>query len=343
MPARIPTDDLVADLQATAADRGEPLTMSKYNKYGSYSAKAVGRRFDGWNNGLRKAGLEVGTIGEAEPVDVLLDLRRVADDGLSVSSREYQSVGTLSKDAQRAYFDRWWKASVSAGLSPLKRRPLTPEQFDRYYRAVRTRSSKHTLPVLLFMFSGMSVQTALELSPDWLRRNRDRNILRVPAEVAGGEPWLVRLPETWYNPHTGERTPTTLPETLEWVLSNYGGTPHESIKSLRRKCCEVAADANLPSRERQSRYELGKVPLVRPEDLSYTHGVNLVRQGVDTDVVERRLGTDRYRAKFNVDDVMLWVYVHDGYEHPEFDPPPVVLDPDTGEPRRSDSEPSESV
>lgn len=335
MPARTPTEELIADLQETAADHGEPLTYREYNEYGSHSAGAIQNRFDGWNNGLREAGIEVGQLGGIEPVDVLNDLQRVTDEGIGISCPEYQSVGKLSPEPALTHFDTWWKATVSAGLSPVEKRPLTPEQFDQYYRTVNNLSAGDALSILLFMFSGMSVRTASELSPQWVRENRDRNILRVPPGVTGGNPWLVRLPETWYNPHTEERTPTTLPETLEWVLSNYGGIQDGSTATLHRRCLEVARDVDMQSREQKSYSELGEIPHICPADLSYTYGANLVRQGVNSEVIERQLGTDGYRNHFYVDDVMLWVYVHDGYKHPEFDPPPVVLDPDTGKPRYS--------
>lgn len=334
MPARIPTEELIADLQNTAADHGEPLTYKEYEQYGSYSADTVVQRFGGWNDGLREAGLEVGKV-RTTPIYVLNDIRRVADGERGISKTEYQSVGSVSKHPAKNHFDRWWKATVSAGLSPIKRCPLTPKQFDQYYRAVKHLSPENSLPVLLSMFSGMSPRTTLKLSPDWVRDSRDKNILRVPDKITEGEPWLVRLPETWHNPYTGDRTQTTLPETLEWVLNSYGEIPHTDIETIQHRCFEVAMSANIQSRKKESHRRFGEVPLVRPADLSYTHGTNLVRQGVDTEVIERRLGADGYRGRFHVDDVMLWVYVHDGYEHPEFDPPPVVLDPDTGEPRNS--------
>lgn len=268
-------------------------------------------------------------------VDLLRDLRKTASSGIGVSIAEYSDEGSHSDNTIKRRFDRWWKGIVSAGLVPYKRRPLTPKQHDRYYEEVSDWSAVKALPVLFSMFTGISPPTIAKFSSEWMQEKRDPNILKVPAEDAGGEPWVVRLPETWVNPHTGERTSTDLPETIEWVLNNHNSISVKGRKEVLDRCYEVAREAGIESREEVSRRHLGEVPLIRPADLSYTHGANLVRQGVDSEIIERRLGVDGYRGRFHVDDVMLWVYVYDGYEHPEFSPPPVVLDPDTGEPRYS--------
>ncbi|RJX47525.1 hypothetical protein DP106_14725 [Halonotius pteroides] len=335
----IPTTDLLADLQRVAAEHGEPLSSSTYDEFGSYSITTIEDRFSSWNGGLAEAGIEVNET-DYSPIDVLNDIRAVSEGEYGVGAEEYQSIGSLSKSPITNHFNRWWPAVVSAGLLPVRRRPLTPKQFDQYYRAVINSHPVDALAPLLFMFSGMSSRIASELSVDWLRHKRDKNIIKIPAELtANGDPWLMRLPETWWNPHTENRLETTLPEIIEWVLDVYEEIPYSSREALSDHCFRVAADMDTESRERVSRsggyHYFADYPRVRPADLNYTHGANLVRQGVDAEIIERRLGAGGYRDKLFAQDVMLWVYVHDGYEHPEFSPPPVVLDPSSGEPRYS--------
>lgn len=332
---RIPTEDLIADLQRVGAKHGEPISQATYSEYGSYATTTIEDRFDSWNNGLKRAGIEICRVFKHKPVDVLKDLRKYTDENIAISQEEYNDRSSFGASTAVTHFDQWWRATVSAGLLPVEKRPLTPRQFDRIYREAKNMPPVDRLPALLFMFSGMYVRTAHKLSSEWVQDNRDRNIIKVPAKITGNEPWFVRLPETWVNPHTNERVPTKLPETVEWVLDHHDRVPLDSIYPIQRRCFELAEKAGIESRERGSYQKIGEFPLVRPSDLSYTHGANLVRQGVDSEVIERRLGADGYRGQFYVEDVMLWVYVHDGYEHPEFDPPPVVLDPDTGDPRYS--------
>lgn len=326
-------EDLISDLRQSAAEHGGSLSFRAYDNYGTYGAATVQRHFGSWNDGLKKAGLDINRK-YWEPVGVLKELRRTTDDNIAPSQRELRANETVSVDTVQNQFGRWWKGTVSAGLKPRYRRPLTPRQFDQLYHEAIDIPPERALSTLLLMFSGMSSQTIFKFSIEWVRENRDQNIIKVPAEVTGGEPWFVRLPETWVNPYTGERIPTKLPETLEWVLDNYGEIPIESFQTVYYRCLNISESVSIESRE-TSRRRIKKVPGVLPSDLSYTHGANLVRQGIDSEIIERRLGAGEYRPSFYLEDVMLWVYVHDSYEHPEFSPPSVVLDPDTGEPRYS--------
>jgi hypothetical protein len=327
-------EDLISDLRQSAAEHGGSLSFTAYDHHGTYGAATVQRHFGSWNDGLKKAGLDINRK-YWENVGILKELRRITDDNIAPSQGELRAKETVSPSTVKNQFGRWWKGTVSAGLRPRYRRPLTPKQFDQLYNKTIDLPPEKSLPTLLVMFSGMSSQTIFKFSIDWVRENRDQNILKVPAEVTGGEPWFVRLPETWVNPHTGERIPTKLPETLEWVLDNYGEIPIEHFSTVYDRCFNIAKIANIESREWVSRRRKGKVPAILPADLSYTHGANLVRQGIDSDIIKRRLGANGYRPNFYLNDIMLWVYVHDNYEHPEFSPPSVVLDPDTGEPRYS--------
>lgn len=328
---QISKEELVDDIQQVAHQLQKTPTGEEYDKDGSYSIGSVCLRFGSWNNGLREAGFEPTKLHDIDPVDILKDIRRVAEDGIGPSIQKYRSDGEYSSQPARDMFGRWWRAVVLAGLKPEKRRPLEPSTVDRYFKQVRDSPPTDAFPILLFMFSGMSKHTALEMSHDWLRHNRDRNIVRVPPEHASGtDPWLLRMPETWHNPHTGERIPTTLPEVAEWVLDYHDEMPYESPSGLEEKCRRVALKANIENRE--SKY-YGQTkrddpePVIRPADLAYTHGVNLCRQGISSEVIRRRLGIDGYRGRFTVDDLMLWTYIREDVVHDEFEPPDVILDP----------------
>jgi hypothetical protein len=334
-PYDISTDDLIADLQQTADEHGEPLSSATYDEYGSHTSTTVHNHFESWTEGLIEAGVEIAQIRESKPIDVLNDIREVTEGEYGTSLERYTSEGSWSGQPIATHFDTWWKAVVCAGLLPAQKRPLTPKQFDEYYREVTDLSPVDALPPLLFMFSGMSPRTAYRLSPDWLQEKRDKNIIKVPAEVTNGDPWIVRLPETWVNPHTGNRIQTKLPELVEWVLDQYGCMPYSDHSIIRNKCFQAAESVNMESRQHVSRRHDRRfsqvVPLIRPSDLSYTHAANLVRQDIDSSVIERRLGAEGYRDRFFLDEVMTWVYVQNSHIHPEFEPPPVAIDPDFGD------------
>jgi hypothetical protein len=59
MPARIPTEDLLADLRRVAEELGHPPTTTDYQEHGDHGLTTVKNRFDGgWAEILAKAGLD---------------------------------------------------------------------------------------------------------------------------------------------------------------------------------------------------------------------------------------------------------------------------------------------
>lgn len=327
---KISEQKVLTDIQQVAERVGQPPTLQQYREYGKHSRSTAMDRFGSWNNAVRAAGFELIDHQKADAEEVLRDIVRVADGEIAPTVSRYDAVGDYSWSTPVNTFGSWWKATVRAGLKPYKRRPLSPAVFDRYFQQVRSWSPEQSLPMLLFMFTGVDQQIAKEVKYEWLRHKRNRHIVRVPAEYTQHDrPWLFRMPDTWYNPHTQERIQTGLPEVVEWVLDNYGDgeVPISSQSTLTRRCCRVGQEAGIKDRELKRYAQLGKVPVIRPADLSYTHGVNLVQQGVDLDVIEQRLGVDGYRGRFNVEDVMLWAFVHEGIVHDEFEPPEPVFDP----------------
>lgn len=329
--AKIPEQKLFADIQEVAERVGQTPTTRQYREYGTHSRDTMMNRFGSWHNAVRAAGLELVNHKKADPKRILKDIVRVADGDIAPTPSEFDIGGEYHSATVIETFGSWWKAVVRAGLKPYKRRPLSPAVFDRYFQEVRDRPPEQSLPMLLFMFTGIDQPIARELRYEWLRHNRNRNIVRVPAEYTQhGSPWLFRMPDMWYNPHTQERIQTGLPQAVDWVLNNYrdGEIPIGSQTPLTRRCYRVGREAGIKNRELREYAELGEVPLIRPADLSYTHGVNLVRQGVDSDIIERRLGVDGYRGRFNVEDVMLWAFVREDIVHSEFEPPEVFLNPD---------------
>jgi hypothetical protein len=135
------------------------------------------------------------------------------------------------------------------------------------------------------------------------------------------------MPETWHNPHTGDRIQTRLPQTVDWVLENHNGNPYSGASNIEKKCLRVAQSADIDNRETRKYPEIGNAPVVRPADLSYTHGVNLAQQNVAADSISKRLGTDGFRGRFDTDDILLWHYIRSGDPHSEYDPPNTFLDP----------------
>ncbi len=112
MSARIPIDDLLADLSRIADNLGHPPTASEFNEESENSSTTILRRFDNWTAALEAAGLDPEEKPNANapvPNETLLeDLERVAKKvGHTPSSVEYDAEGEWTSTLLRKRFDDW--------------------------------------------------------------------------------------------------------------------------------------------------------------------------------------------------------------------------------------------
>ena len=337
----ISTKELLTNLQTVASDLGKTPSQSEYENHelSDFSHTTYKRRFGGWNKAVRAADLEPNDGPDISTKELLNNLRTIASDlGKTPTATEYQKH-KLSEAATTTYKDRfgsWWRGVVAAGCQPIDQRPLQPATLNQYFQTATDLPPKEALPPLLFLFTGLPTSVAQHLSSEWLQSKRDRNIVRVPSKYTVIErPWLFRIPDEWENPYNTVTEPTHLPDILEWVTNNCSEVPL-SEGGLYNHCLRVAQTSDISQNRKSRRYKIvNRAPIVRPSDLRVTHGVNLARQGIDRSIIKRRLGIDYTETDLKPEYFMLWVYVNEGYEHPDFSPPSVVLDPDTGEPRYS--------
>ena len=96
----------------------EALTMDAYAKCGKYHPTTIGRRFGGWNNALKKAGLVINHI-EVSNSELFEDIYNTAkilgQDTITIT--QYNQFGKHSAGLIIRRFDSWGSALSKAGLN----------------------------------------------------------------------------------------------------------------------------------------------------------------------------------------------------------------------------------
>lgn len=336
----IPDDDLLADLERVSNAVDGTLTKRKYQKDGEYSPKTIKNRF-GWQEAgelisanFNKSNFPEKFSGGGKPwflsdEKLLNDIVTHAEGRLAPSYNEYKSRGEHSTKACQKRFNSWWEAVVRAGLQPRRRRPLRPYLHHKLYEiGINSDSPENAVHTLLFLFTGLPRNIAQHFTSEWIADRRDRHIVRVPAKYTdSGDPWLFRIPELWYDPYVEEMRPTHLPSLLDWYWQFYDHFPKAGV--LRRHCLTIGQGTPLEIHRNTRFYagHIGVAPQIRASDLRITQGVNLARRGIDPDTIKQRLGMNNVAWDACVRHFFLWVYVHEGYEHSDYNPPNIVFDP----------------
>lgn len=110
-------NELLSDLRRVAEQVSGPISRREYNKLGRYNPVTVAERFGSWNDGKRKAGLEVNHRNISRE-NLLSDLKSVdkdVDGGLSAA--EYDKRGKYSAGIFFRRFESWVRAKELAGCS----------------------------------------------------------------------------------------------------------------------------------------------------------------------------------------------------------------------------------
>lgn len=95
------------------------LTMEDYSKNGKYHPTTIQKRFGGWNNALKKAGLLISHI-EVSDIELLEDLYNTAKNlgQNTITVTQYRQLGKHSSNLIIRRFDKWEIALLKAGLNP---------------------------------------------------------------------------------------------------------------------------------------------------------------------------------------------------------------------------------
>lgn len=307
------------------ADGDIPPTSREMEEYGRFSTSTYGQRFDSWNSAVEKAGFEPGEVRNIPVTDLLTDLQNQADNSYAPVKQEYDGEYTTATFQRR--FGSWWQAVVRAGLQPQIRNPLTPEAYDRFHEAALAQQNPlNKLIALLFQFTGLPRRFLAEFSESWINERAGDTIVTVPSTLTATENrWVFRLPSTWTYKNTKKET--ELPGLAQWYFDK-----HHSIDKTSSTCRDtvyrVAESASLSDiRPTVNREYVNCVPMVSPSDLRTTGGIQMARQEAPAKRIRRHLGINHTNSGADVEDFFLWLYVHEGFVHPDYDPPNVVLNP----------------
>jgi hypothetical protein len=266
--------------------------------------------------------------------ELLWELRNLADEiGRSPTQEDVAQEGKHSITTYQNRFGSYWRSVVAAGLPPTKRTPLSESGLTNLHAtALEKQNASHTLAALLAMFTPLPSELLAQMSESWIhRRTYSDPVIRVPADmVPSGSKWEFKLPSE-FTTSDGETKKTHLPELLEWYLSNRE-LPVLSGTAIRRRLNKLAKESELQRRRLVERQLPDKsrhmVPKVTSDDLRLTLGTSMARNGAPTRRIRRHLGIDHTNWKADVENIYLWCHVHDdNFEHPDYDPPDVVLDP----------------
>ena len=124
----VPEEDLLRDIQRVAGLLGQSyLSGSDYDKHGKYSYSGIQKRFSGWTNACKKAGLSYASViastwrrGNAPLAEeeLLSDIQRVAKllEVPTITTGDYAKYGKHDRTTILRKFKTWNHALSLAGL-----------------------------------------------------------------------------------------------------------------------------------------------------------------------------------------------------------------------------------
>ncbi|MFW5917265.1 MAG: homing endonuclease associated repeat-containing protein [Halorubrum sp.] len=112
---RISDEDLLAELERMATDRGATPTFQEMERDGAYSPRTYVNRFGSWNEALEAADLEPRGTGRVSEADLLADLRRLRDElGTQPIADDVRERGAYSLATYQRRFGSWSGAKDAA-------------------------------------------------------------------------------------------------------------------------------------------------------------------------------------------------------------------------------------
>jgi len=125
-------EDLLNDLKSVANSiKKDSIGRIEYNEFGGrFHSGTIEKRFKGWNNALKKAGLIVSIQKNISEKELLDDLNRVAKElrKESLIRDEYNQYGKYHNATFEKRFGSWLKAIRQAGLKTTLNRNISAEE-----------------------------------------------------------------------------------------------------------------------------------------------------------------------------------------------------------------------
>jgi hypothetical protein len=303
------------------ADGDSPPTKHEMSENGDFAPTTYEKRFGSWNKALQTAGFPPNDVMNISEYKLLEELRCLANENVAPQAQQIRKVGNFSSGS----YDKVggiWQASIRAGLTPRTRRPLTDQQFNYLFDAAVDRMNPtQQLVVLLFQFTGLTPRIVCKFNNDWITRQPTGPLITVPSEfTTSGSEWVFKLPQEF-----SDGRKTNLSGLTNWYFNQYDSIQYESKEACIEAMYHIAKDACL--NRRTIKTSIGPAPEVRPGDLRATGGVRLARNNAPARRIRRHLGIEHTNWRADVEDFMLYAYVHYDHEHPDYDAPDVVLDP----------------
>ena len=121
MPATIPTEDLIAELQRLADELCHTPSQNEMAAHGAHAHATYQDRFGSWNEAINAAGLEPNPGGRRglSDEDLLDELRRLADElDRTPTCRNMKRQGRYDPSTYRYRFGSWNAAIEEIGLGP---------------------------------------------------------------------------------------------------------------------------------------------------------------------------------------------------------------------------------
>lgn len=106
---KIPTDDLIEEMQIAAMALGRQPRMDEMREFGEYSAQVYLNRFGSWPEAVEAAGIEYeDPLKAIDPNDIIDDVGRVKEKlGKRPSSLDYERHGEYSLNVVKRHIGKW--------------------------------------------------------------------------------------------------------------------------------------------------------------------------------------------------------------------------------------------
>lgn len=313
----ISRDELIEDLHAVA-DGDKAPTKKKYDEEGEYTANTIARRLGSgsWNEAVRAVGLGINEVHAHRDQDVLRALRERTDTETAPSQSEVADTGDHCPKTYANRYGSYWKGTVAAGLKPQTKRPLDRSEYAKFVEEARNLPlPSQRVVCLLRAFTGLGRYLLRDFSLDWIcyiDSDRRSTLLKVPSRhLPTGKDWNIKIPTRWHNPATQENESTELEGLLKWCIKHgcndlYSGTGTKHLTDRVHQ--KIGVGRNYA-------------------DLKMSLGTHLAEREAEPWFIENQTGINITNAEIDVTYFFLWNHVHRGVEHPDYDPPDVVLDP----------------
>lgn len=319
----IRTKQFLKDLRQVALDLGRSPKRREYDDHGKYGTTTIENRFDGWNNALITAGLEPNKPHIVTSEELLRHMRKKAEDVDIVSTTEF--VKETLDHGHGSYdeaFGGLWAAVVRAGLIPSNGVPLSEEDYDSYIQtALDASRPSESLYGLLQAFTGLPPRLLDSFSLDWISRVESElqpPLIRVPAgEIPIDNNWEIILP-TQYTTATGNQKSTHIRSLIRWLRdeSELCSLGRNAKKDRRHITQEIIERADIDA---------------TTADLRGSVAAHLARLKESRFKIEMQFGASKTGWRRSVNDYLLYLYQFENYNHPDYNPHGVYLDPNTGD------------